>query len=125
MDLGIRLFWLTIVLILIALPLETLHFGWERGLAIALLGSISVFVAYKWTVQSAKTYADLMHAAYDLYRFDLYSALRLEQPSASGDSEYELGQQLTKFLWSGDVEQKYQAPGKHKSGSIEKAIGKG
>lgn len=62
-------------------------------------------VAYRfWVVPSAITYADLVSAAFDLYRLELYRALHLEAPKDAADEPLD-GMRLNQYLLIG------QAPG--------------
>jgi hypothetical protein len=57
-------------------------------------------LAYRWMVQAARTYGDLIEAAFDLYRLQLYQALRWPLPSTPKE-ELAGGQALTEYLWHG------------------------
>jgi hypothetical protein len=68
----------------------------------ALLPAIIIpIVAYRaWVLPSAVSYADLISAAFDLYRLDLYRQLRLEPPKDAA-AEPEQGTRLSQYLLSG------------------------
>lgn len=64
---------------------------------------IGVFVAlyaYRWSLTQAETYGDLLEAAFDLYRFALYEALRWPLPKDSSDEKIE-GERLSQYLHRG------------------------
>lgn len=53
-----------------------------------------------WVVSSAEAYGALLESAFDLHRWRLYEALRLEPPSNAAD-ERAHGEALTDYLWRG------------------------
>jgi hypothetical protein len=53
-----------------------------------------------WIPTRAELYGDLLEAAYDLYRADLYQQLRWPLP-VNPEQEHSQGQQLTSYLWRG------------------------
>ena len=56
--------------------------------------------AYDLAVQSARVFTDLLAAAFDLHRHDLYESLHWPPPKTTAE-EKEAGQKLTEFLWRG------------------------
>lgn len=58
-------------------------------------------LAYSFSQQAAMTYADLIEATFDLYRWGLYETIHWSPPEQSGANEVACGQQLTEFLWRG------------------------
>jgi hypothetical protein len=85
--------WIWGLLFLIWTPV--FRVGWPL-----LLGLVTMGLAYRWMVQAARTYGDLIEAAFDLYRLQLYQALRWPLPSTPAE-ERALGQALTEYLWHG------------------------
>jgi hypothetical protein len=93
--------------------LDTLSELWFWGLLFVLwtfltpwallIAFLWMYLAYFLLQQSARAYADLLEAAFDLYRFALYEALHWPLP-ASLDEEPEAGKRLTEFLWRGTSE---------------------
>ncbi len=67
----------------------------------ALIALAWMALAYSLALDAACVYADLLQAAFDLYRWDLYKAVAWELPGASGEEEIALGQRLSEFLWRG------------------------
>jgi hypothetical protein len=53
-----------------------------------------------WVPARAKRYGDLVEAAYDLHRFDLYEQLRWPLPTNPRE-ERRQGERLTRYLWRG------------------------
>lgn len=68
-----------------------------------MLGSCSMVLTYRWTIQVALVYGDLLESAFDLYRFYLYRALHWPLPS-NPNEERSLGYKLTDFLWHGSTQ---------------------
>jgi hypothetical protein len=66
----------------------------------APVGLLSALFAYRWALDAAATYCDLLESAFDLHRTDLYKALRWPIP-ANPVEERELGRQLTVYLRRG------------------------
>lgn len=76
---------------------------WTPWALLALpLGLITMVFAYRWSLSAARSYGDLLDAAFDLYRDQLYKTLRWPLPENS-DSEKAMGQQLSQYLWRGPV----------------------
>jgi hypothetical protein len=65
-----------------------------------LLGLGTAWLAHRWLIQAARVYGDLIEAAFDLYRLQLYQAVRWPLPSTPAE-ERVLGQALTDYLWHG------------------------
>jgi hypothetical protein len=58
--------------------------------------------AYRWSLLAARNYGDLLDAAFDLYRNQLYKALRIPLPK-NPEEEKKVGQLLSENLWRGPV----------------------
>lgn len=58
--------------------------------------------AYRWSLSAARSYGDLLDAVFDLYRNELYKALRWPLPTDS-DEEKTMGARLSEYLWRGPV----------------------
>ncbi len=70
----------------------------------ALLPALAgAFIAYRSMLTSAGVYGELLRAAYDLYRFDLYKAVHWSPPATS-DSEEACGKALTQYLHRGALD---------------------
>lgn len=63
------------------------------------LGLISAIFAYYWVLSTARTYGELIEAAFDIYRHLLYEALRCKIPHPT--EEKQVGQKLTNYLLTG------------------------
>jgi hypothetical protein len=61
---------------------------------------IVAFFAYRWMVNIAKTYGELLDASFDLYRNDLYKLLRWPLPENPLE-ERQAGKQVSDYLWRG------------------------
>jgi hypothetical protein len=85
--------WLWSMLFLIWAPLFQVWWPLPLGLETAWL-------AHRWLIQAARVYGDLIEAAFDLHRLELYKALRWPLPSTPAE-ERVLGQALTDYLWHG------------------------
>jgi hypothetical protein len=92
LNLNSRL-WLWSVLFLLWTPI----FGVWWALP---LGVVSMVLVYRWLVQAAQVYGELLESAFDLYRFALYETLRWPLPTNPAE-ERSLGQGLTEYLWHG------------------------
>jgi hypothetical protein len=86
---------------------------WPIGLLVLIASWAVAYLAYQAAIQATKSYGELIRAAFDLYRFDLYQSLHLPLPAQSGDEELENGDVLTRFLWRGDVNVQYKHTGKN------------
>lgn len=64
------------------------------------VGLFWAWIAYRISLNTARNYADLVLASFDLYRWDLYKALHLELPQNS-TQEKEYGEKITQHLWRG------------------------
>jgi hypothetical protein len=62
-----------------------------------------------WVVSSAEAYGSVLESAFDLHRWRLYEALRLELPTSAAD-ERAHGEALTDYLWRGSDRETYVAP---------------
>ncbi|MGK7875321.1 MAG: hypothetical protein AB4426_19085, partial [Xenococcaceae cyanobacterium] len=59
---------------------------------------LSAYLAYRWMLNAAIIYGDLLESAFDLYRGELYKSLRWPLPKCPQEEE-QLGKQLTAYLW--------------------------
>lgn len=64
------------------------------------LGLLLATFSYRWALSATETYASLFQSAYDLYRFNLYEALRLDIPK-SPEEEVTLTEKLNRYLMRG------------------------
>lgn len=82
--------------------------AWFVTLAIAFA---FVVVTYQHVCSSAETYGDLLRAAFDLHRFDLYKQMNWPLPKDS-ETEEKVGEQLTQYIFRGctklDIKFEYQ-----------------
>jgi hypothetical protein len=69
------------------------------------IGLVSSLIAYGLATTSAMIYADLIEAAFDLYRWELYKALHISLPTEIA-KEPEVGKIITEYLWRGIVASK-------------------
>jgi hypothetical protein len=67
------------------------------------MGLLSALFAYRWMLNTAATYGDLVEATFDLHRTQLYKALRCPLPKDPKD-ELKKGSEITSYLL-GDVDQ--------------------
>lgn len=88
LNIGARI-WLWSLLFLLWTPLAWWAFP---------AGILSAYLAYRWLLNSAIIYGDLLESAFDLYRLELYKSLRWPLPN-SPEEERQLGEQLTAYLW--------------------------
>ncbi len=72
---------------------------WAWWLPLVILPSL-VFIYAQWMLPVAARYGDLIEAAFDVYRRDLYAALGWPRPTTPAE-EHALGRQLTAYLWRG------------------------
>jgi len=70
---------------------------WVLPVAIA-----SALFAYRWILDVAEVYGDLIEAVFDLYRTALYQSLRLPLPNNPAE-ERAIGQQVTEYLFRGSA----------------------
>ncbi|EKU96549.1 hypothetical protein Lepto7375DRAFT_0011 [Leptolyngbya sp. PCC 7375] len=76
---------------------------WTPWALLALpIGWLTMLFAYRWSLSAARSYGDLLDAAFDLYRDELYKALRWPLPENS-DVEREIGKRLSQYIWRGPV----------------------
>ncbi len=64
------------------------------------LGLLGLWLAHHWLLGAVETYGLLVESAFDLYRFDLYAALRWPLPP-DPTHEQRFGQQLSRYLLEG------------------------
>lgn len=64
------------------------------------LGLLSSLFSYRWALESASAYGDLLQAAFTLHRFDLYLAMKWPLPP-DPDSEKKIAEQLNTYLARG------------------------
>ncbi len=69
-----------------------------------LAGAIGIWISYRWALRGAMTYGDLVEAAYDVHRFELYRALRFPLPRNTEDEPTD-GKRLTQYLALGVTSQ--------------------
>ena len=94
--------------------LWTLWAWWALPLGVAVAA-----VGWFRALGAAETYGDVLRTAFDLHRFDLYTALHWPLPIEAGAAERDYGQQLTKFLLRGWLERE-PAPLVHPGASGKK-----
>lgn len=61
-----------------------------------------MFLISRLLLQAARSFADLLESAFDLYRWLLYEAMHLPLPSGSGETERIAGRLLSELLWRGE-----------------------
>jgi hypothetical protein len=88
---SIAVAWLWSVLFL----LWTVWMPWA-----ALISFAGVVLAYRWIVDAATVYCTLLESVFDLYRGELYKAIRWYFP-IDVEAEREAGRRLTRYLWRG------------------------
>ena len=64
------------------------------------LGLVTAWLSYRWMLQAAQVYGDLLESAFDLYRFQLYESLRWPMPKTPAQ-ERAFGEKITDYLWHG------------------------
>lgn len=69
----------------------------------SLIGVFSALLAYRWMMDAAAIYGDLIEAAFDLHRTKLYKSLRFPLPKTPTE-EQQAGKALTDYLWRGFTE---------------------
>lgn len=67
------------------------------------IGTVSAWFAYRWMLNMAVVYGDLLEAAFDLHRTALYKSLRWKLPKTPTE-EQRTGNALTDYLWRGFTE---------------------
>jgi hypothetical protein len=102
LDFHIALFWLSCLFALIWVPAA----AWEGYsiwfLAIVMVGPlVAAWAFYELTVQSYRSYADLLRTTGDLFHFELMKALHLALPVSSND-EREVWRSINEWLGQGD-----------------------
>lgn len=73
-------------------------------------GLLMIVGGYYRAISTAKVYGDMIRTAFDLYRFELYHALKLPLP-ANSEAEIEQGKLLTSYIFRGDVVVVYEHDG--------------
>jgi hypothetical protein len=68
---------------------------------VLIVSLVWVLFAYEMALQAAMSYADLIEAAFDLHRWELYKEAHWPLPAASGEGEVASGKALTEFFWRG------------------------
>ena len=68
----------------------------------AIVAAAGAMLAYYWMLDAAQVYGDLLESVFDVYRGELYKALRWELPM-DGEREREEGKRLTQYLWRGFI----------------------
>ncbi|MDM8561299.1 hypothetical protein [Candidatus Parabeggiatoa sp. HSG14] len=68
------------------------------------LGLTALLITYRWILQAAQVYGQLVESSFDLYRFLLYNELHWPLPQNSFE-EKKQGKQLTEYLWRGSEEE--------------------
>jgi hypothetical protein len=66
----------------------------------ALVAVLTAFLAYRWMLNAAETYGDLLESSFDVHRITLYKALRWPFPPNASE-EHAYGKQLTQYLSRG------------------------
>jgi len=64
------------------------------------IGLIWSWIAYRLSLNIARSYADLITASFDMYRLNLYKSLHFDLPEIT-TKEKEYGEKLTEYLWRG------------------------
>jgi hypothetical protein len=67
---------------------------------VVLIAVAMMWIAWRRVLDAAEAYGDLLRASFDLYRFDLYRALRWPLPSDT-ETERAHGERLTVYLYRG------------------------
>ncbi|WP_069472620.1 hypothetical protein [Candidatus Marithrix sp. Canyon 246] len=78
----------------------TIYSYWAIAISI-----ITIILAYRWMLQAAATYGQLIESSFDLYRHELYKQLRWKLPSNAAE-EKQQGKDLTSYLWRGSEDDK-------------------
>ncbi|GAA2000740.1 hypothetical protein [Catenulispora subtropica] len=99
MDASVRMCATGLLAALVAVAMLTPHGGWWVFLALAPLAV--AIAAYQGAVHGALAYAESVHVAYDLCRFNLLTALHLELP-ADVAADKALNRALSEF-WRQNV----------------------
>jgi hypothetical protein len=71
---------------------------------VPLVTLVVAFWAYRWALSAAVVYGDLLEAAFDLHRFELYEALRFPLPKDTSEEKGK-GDELTAYMFYGSVAQ--------------------
>jgi hypothetical protein len=84
---------------------------WSPPMILAVpAGLLMIVGGYYRAISTAKVYGDMIRTAFDLYRFELYHALKLPLP-ANSEAEIEQGKLLTSYIFRGDVVVVYEHDG--------------
>ncbi|MBD3308979.1 hypothetical protein GF339_21410 [candidate division KSB3 bacterium] len=70
-----------------------------------VVGLVLTFFSYRWILQAARIYGQLVEASFDIHRFALYESLHWPLPTNPAE-ERPRGKQLTAYLWRGSEEPK-------------------
>ncbi|KPQ31456.1 MAG: hypothetical protein HLUCCA11_23725 [Phormidesmis priestleyi Ana] len=81
--------------------LFVLVWAWWTWWAIPI-GVTTALFAHQRILSSARSYGNLLEATFDLYRINLYKALRWSLPKTS-EEEKKQGEILTEYLWRGSI----------------------
>jgi hypothetical protein len=84
----------------------------------AVIALVVAAAAYRGTVSAAGLYGDLITAAFDVHRPQLYQALRWPLPKNPSE-EKALGTALTKYLWRGSDEATPSFTGAEKGKAVD------
>lgn len=68
----------------------------------ALLGLVVAWLGYRGMIIAAGVYGDLIRAAFDIHRFDLYKSLNWPLPNEP-ENERMMGKKLTEYLFRGNA----------------------
>ena len=81
------------------------------------IGLLSAYLAYRWLLNAAAIYGDLVESAFDLHRTTLYKSLRFPLPRTPTE-EQQMGKALTDYLWRGftEPEPTFENPKKKEDG---------
>jgi len=108
LNFSVRLMVQSMFFAVVGVTIELASGKWLMILFILAISWTITHLAYEAAIQAAKSYGELIRAAFDLYRFDLYQSLHLPLPTQNGDDEQKKGDALTRFLWRGDVSVQYR-----------------
>ncbi len=68
-----------------------------------LVGLMLTLLSYRWILQAARVYGQLVESSFDTHRFTLYESLRWPLPKNPAEERAQ-GEQLTAYLWRGSEE---------------------
>jgi len=95
---GVRLMTWS-CLLLSWLPLTIWWIAWWTAIPIVLAVSMGTMWGYWQTLRSARDYGDLLRAAFDVYRIELFESIGW----STIQDTVRVGEQLTSFLWRGEL----------------------